>query len=174
MYAENERIATAAPVLSFSGIPVHPGEDASAKEEDDWWRVFDNVIPHRRSLYWVGLPQPRNDPPSSSIPRTSGPCQPETSMPSKGGSAEIAPDSRPSDGSDDEDAKPVDMSGIHRRELGPASSFSTGCGGVTGYPRTVLWPHSVTHNIVFGHWQRGCRAMINLPRGLFYRPRRDR
>ena len=28
----------------FSGIPVHPGEDASAKEEDDWWRIFDGVL----------------------------------------------------------------------------------------------------------------------------------
>ena len=35
------------------GIPVHPGEDASAKEEDDWWRVFDGVIAGTDSAHYI-------------------------------------------------------------------------------------------------------------------------
>ena len=31
-------------VSQFSGIPVHPGEDAAAKQEDDWWRIFNSVV----------------------------------------------------------------------------------------------------------------------------------
>ena len=37
----------------FFGIPVHPGEDASAKEEDDWWRVFDGVLAGTDSAHYV-------------------------------------------------------------------------------------------------------------------------
>ena len=43
----------------FSGITVHPGEDASAKEEDDWWRIFDGVLSATDSVHYIA----GNDPP---------------------------------------------------------------------------------------------------------------
>ena len=52
-------VDAAAPTASFSGIPVHPGVDASAKEEDDWWRAFDNVLKGTDAAQW-GV---KHDPP---------------------------------------------------------------------------------------------------------------
>ena len=45
--------SSAAITSLFFGIPVHPGEDASAKEEDDWWRVFDGVIAGTDSAHYI-------------------------------------------------------------------------------------------------------------------------
>ena len=42
---------TAASVQQFSGIPVHPGEDASAKEDDDWWRQTESVLASTDRLF---------------------------------------------------------------------------------------------------------------------------
>ena len=57
MFAATE---AAAPTSTFTGIPVHPGEDASAKEEDDWWRVFDSVLSGTDAAHWIaGQPPPR-------------------------------------------------------------------------------------------------------------------
>eukprot|EP00966_Prymnesium_polylepis_P168841 3903904-Prymnesium_polylepis.1 len=36
--------ASAVSAQQFTGIPVRPGEDARAKEDDDWWRQFNNVL----------------------------------------------------------------------------------------------------------------------------------
>ena len=44
---------SAATVAQFSGIPVHPGEDTSAKEEDDWWRVTENVIANSDAIHFI-------------------------------------------------------------------------------------------------------------------------
>ena len=46
-------VEAAAPSATFTGIPVHPGLDASAKEEDDWWRAFDNVLKGTDAAHWV-------------------------------------------------------------------------------------------------------------------------
>lgn len=44
----------------FSGITVHPGEDASAKEEADWWRIFDGVITTANGVHYIaGAVPPR-------------------------------------------------------------------------------------------------------------------
>eukprot|EP00966_Prymnesium_polylepis_P100863 2336011-Prymnesium_polylepis.1 len=44
---------SAASAQLFSGISAHPGEDASAKEDDDWWRHSDAVH------FIAGLTPPR-------------------------------------------------------------------------------------------------------------------
>ena len=43
----------AAPTSAFTGIPVHPGEDASTKEEDDWWRIFESVVSGTDAAHWI-------------------------------------------------------------------------------------------------------------------------
>ena len=42
----------------FAGIPVHPGEDASAKESDDWWRQFSNVLTSSDAAYFIASRTP--------------------------------------------------------------------------------------------------------------------
>jgi hypothetical protein len=42
----------------FSGITVHPGEDASAKEEDDWWRIFDGVLSSTDAVHYIAGNEP--------------------------------------------------------------------------------------------------------------------
>ena len=55
-------LATELPAVSaaaFNGIPVHPGEDASAKQETDWWRVVDKVLSATDAAYYIaGTPPP--------------------------------------------------------------------------------------------------------------------
>ena len=51
---------TAATVAQFSGIPVRPGEDTSAKEEDDWWRQLENVLATTDAVHFIqGRTPPR-------------------------------------------------------------------------------------------------------------------
>ena len=51
---------TAATVAQFSGIPVHPGEDTSAKEEDDFWRQLENVLATTDAAHFIqGRTPPR-------------------------------------------------------------------------------------------------------------------
>jgi hypothetical protein len=45
--------SSASSVHSFLGIPVHPGEDASAKEEDDWWRIFNGILASTDAVHYV-------------------------------------------------------------------------------------------------------------------------
>ena len=42
----------------FGGIPVHPGEDASAKEDDDWWRQFSNVLTSSDAVHFIASRTP--------------------------------------------------------------------------------------------------------------------
>ena len=55
---------TAATVGQFSGIPVHPGEDTSAKEEDDWWRQLENVLTTTDAVHFI---QGRTPPPACAV-----------------------------------------------------------------------------------------------------------
>ena len=58
MYA----VGTDSSVVAVSGFGslVHPGEDASAKEEDDWWRSAEAIIAGTDAAYFtVNLPPPR-------------------------------------------------------------------------------------------------------------------
>ena len=51
---------TATTVAQFSGIPVHPGEDTSAKEEDDFWRQLENVLATTDAAHFIqGRTPPR-------------------------------------------------------------------------------------------------------------------
>ena len=50
MFAATEAAVSAA---TFNGIPVHPGEDASAKEEADWWRLFDGIVAVTDSAHYI-------------------------------------------------------------------------------------------------------------------------
>ena len=58
MYAATE-MGPAFTGSQFSGITVHPGEDASSKEEDDWWRIFDGVLSATDAVHYIA----GNDPP---------------------------------------------------------------------------------------------------------------
>ena len=59
MYVAGAENTTAAAQL-FSGISVHPGEDASAKEDDDWWRQFNNVLSSSDAVHFIaGRTPPR-------------------------------------------------------------------------------------------------------------------
>ena len=42
----------------YHGIPVHPGEDASAKEETDWWRIFNGVIASTDAVHYAAGEEP--------------------------------------------------------------------------------------------------------------------
>ena len=45
---------TPAPALQqFTGIPAHPGEDGAAKQEDDWWRVFNSVLSNSDAMHFI-------------------------------------------------------------------------------------------------------------------------
>ena len=44
--------------LSFSGLTIHPGEDASAKEEDDWWRLTESVISQTDAAFYIVVKEP--------------------------------------------------------------------------------------------------------------------
>ena len=37
----------------FLVLPVHPGEDAAAKQEDDYWRVFNHVISNVDAIHFI-------------------------------------------------------------------------------------------------------------------------
>ena len=45
-------------VSQFSGIPVHLGEDAAAKQEDDWWRVFNSVVSNTDAIHFIANKTP--------------------------------------------------------------------------------------------------------------------
>ena len=45
-------------VSQFNGIPAHPGEDAAAKQEDDWWRVFNAVISNTDAIHFIAKKTP--------------------------------------------------------------------------------------------------------------------
>ena len=45
-------------VSQFLGIPVHPGEDAAAKQEDDWWRIFNSVVSNTDAIHFVAMKVP--------------------------------------------------------------------------------------------------------------------
>jgi hypothetical protein len=34
-------------------IPVHPDEDAAAKQEDDWWRALNNVLSNVDAIHFI-------------------------------------------------------------------------------------------------------------------------
>ena len=57
MYAAAE-MGPAITGSQFSGITVHPGEDASAKEEDDWWRIFDGVLSSMDAVHYIAGNEP--------------------------------------------------------------------------------------------------------------------
>ena len=58
LYASD--VATTISVPPVSALPIHPGNDCSAKEEDDWWRQADAVIDASDSTYFlVGDTPPR-------------------------------------------------------------------------------------------------------------------
>ena len=60
MYAATESYATAPAAGNLHGIPVHPGVDASAKAEDDWWRIFNGILStHDAVHYAAGAVPPR-------------------------------------------------------------------------------------------------------------------
>jgi hypothetical protein len=60
MYAATETSANASAAGQFYGIPVHPGVDASAKAEDDWWRIFNGILStHDAVHYAAGSVPPR-------------------------------------------------------------------------------------------------------------------
>ena len=42
----------------YHGIPVHPGEDASAKEETDWLRIFNGVIASTDAVHYAAGEEP--------------------------------------------------------------------------------------------------------------------
>ena len=42
----------------YFGIPVHPGEDASAKEESDWWRIFNGIIASTDAVHYAAGEEP--------------------------------------------------------------------------------------------------------------------
>ena len=50
--------ASALSAQQFAGIPVHPGEDASAKEDDDWWRQFSNVLTSSDAVHFIASNTP--------------------------------------------------------------------------------------------------------------------
>ena len=45
-------------VSQFLGIPVHPGEDAAAKQEDDWWRIFNSVVSNTDAIHFIATKVP--------------------------------------------------------------------------------------------------------------------
>jgi hypothetical protein len=52
--------ASALSAQQFTGIPVHPGEDASTKADDDWWRQFNNVLSSSDAVHFIaGRTPPR-------------------------------------------------------------------------------------------------------------------
>ena len=58
MYAASTESSVVA--VSGFGSLVHPGEDASAKEEDDWWRAAEAIVAGTDAAYFsVNLPPPR-------------------------------------------------------------------------------------------------------------------
>ena len=60
MYAATETAASAPAAGQICGIPVHPGVDASAKAEDDWWRIFNGILStHDAVHYTAGSMPPR-------------------------------------------------------------------------------------------------------------------
>ena len=58
IYAATSDSTTSFSASSFSGLTVHPGEDASAKEEDDWWRLTESVISQTDAAYYIVLKEP--------------------------------------------------------------------------------------------------------------------
>ena len=55
MYAASTETSVVA--VSGFGSLVHPGEDASAKEEDDWWRPAEAIVAGTDAAYFsVDLP----------------------------------------------------------------------------------------------------------------------
>ena len=40
------------------GFPVHPGEDAAAKQEDDWWRVANSVLSNADAMHFIAGTNP--------------------------------------------------------------------------------------------------------------------
>ena len=58
LFAAAEGTTTNSSAGSFYGIPVHPGEDASAKEEDDWWRVTESVVGLTDAAYYIVKAEP--------------------------------------------------------------------------------------------------------------------
>eukprot|EP00966_Prymnesium_polylepis_P315183 7282724-Prymnesium_polylepis.1 len=58
--ATNSTELPAATVSQFSGIAVHPGEDAAAKQDDDWRRIFDAVVSNTDAVHFIAKkPPPR-------------------------------------------------------------------------------------------------------------------
>ena len=59
MNVQNLFVATATDGLDqpaaprFLVLPVHPGEDAAAKQEDDYWRVFNHVISNVDAIHFI-------------------------------------------------------------------------------------------------------------------------
>eukprot|EP00966_Prymnesium_polylepis_P318144 7348767-Prymnesium_polylepis.1 len=45
-------------VSQFNGIPVHPGEDAAAKQDEDWWRIFNSVLSNTDAIYFIAKKVP--------------------------------------------------------------------------------------------------------------------
>ena len=59
IYAANAAQELPATTVSqFSGIPVHPGEDSAAKQEDDWWRVFNSVVSNTDAIHFIANKRP--------------------------------------------------------------------------------------------------------------------
>ena len=59
LFAATTELA-AASLQQFNGIPVHPGEDASAKEDDDWWRQTESFLSSTDAVHFIaGRTPPR-------------------------------------------------------------------------------------------------------------------
>ena len=56
LYASD--VATTISVPPVSALPIHPGNDCSAKEEDDWWRIFDGVLSSTDAVHYIAGNEP--------------------------------------------------------------------------------------------------------------------